>query len=228
MTAATTSDGISANAFEEAEGTGDWRIIGDGATTFVPTGSLADSSRFVAAIAALEGAAAHPPDIDIRPDGVTVRLLTYAADYYGMSERDVDSARRISTAARDLGLQPDPSMVSSLLVIPGTPSTIAEIVPFWQALLGFEPRTDSPEEDLVDPRARLPGFWFEHMNEPRGDGGGAIHIAIWLPFEQAEARVAAALAAGGRMVRDEHAPTWWTLADAAGNEADISTIKHRD
>jgi 4a-hydroxytetrahydrobiopterin dehydratase len=66
------------------------------------------------------------------------------------------------------------------------------------------------------------------MEEPRADGGGAIHFAVWLPYEQAEARVAAALAAGGRMVRDDFAPSWWTLADAAGNEADISTVKGRD
>jgi 4a-hydroxytetrahydrobiopterin dehydratase len=66
------------------------------------------------------------------------------------------------------------------------------------------------------------------MNEPRGDGGGAIHVAIWVPYEQAEARVKAALAAGGRLVRDEFAPSWWTLADAAGNEADIATAKGRE
>ena len=65
------------------------------------------------------------------------------------------------------------------------------------------------------------------MQEPRGDGGGAIHLAIWMPYEQAEARVAAALAAGGHLVRDV-APRWWTLADAAGNEIDISTVKGRD
>ncbi|HEX5014616.1 MAG TPA: VOC family protein [Candidatus Limnocylindrales bacterium] len=228
MTAKTTTDGISPNAFEDAGGTEDWRVIGDGGTTFVPTGSLAESARLVAAIADLEGIADHPPDVDIRADGVTVRLLTYADDYYGMSQRDVEAARQISAAARGLGLEPDPSVVHSLLVIPGTPTAISEIVPFWRALLGYEPRRDSPEEDLVDPGNRLPGFWFEHMNEARGDGGGAIHIAIWLPFEQAEARVQAALAAGGRMVRDEHAPNWWTLADAAGNEADISTVRHRD
>ena len=34
-------------------------------------------------------------------------------------------------------------------------------------------------------------------------------------------------AAGGRVVRD-NSPTWWTLADAAGNEADVATIKQRD
>jgi hypothetical protein len=30
------------------------------------------------------------------------------------------------------------------------------------------------------------------------------------------------------MVRDEFAPSWWTLADASGNEADIATTKGRD
>ncbi len=89
-------------------------------------------------------------------------------------------------------------------------------------------RSDSPDEDLVDPHNRGTGFWFERMHEPRPDGGGAIHIAIFVPYEQAEARIAAALAAGGRMVRDEFAPQWWTLADAAGNEADIATTKGRD
>ena len=61
------------------------------------------------------------------------------------------------------------------------------------------------------------------MDEPHPDGGGTIHVAIWVPYEQAEARIAAALAAAGRMVRDEFAPAWWTLTDAAGNEADIAT-----
>jgi 4a-hydroxytetrahydrobiopterin dehydratase len=53
-------------------------------------------------------------------------------------------------------------------------------------------------------------------------------VAVWLPPEEAEVRVAAALAAGGRMVRDEFAPSWWTLADAAGNEADVGSIAGRD
>ncbi|HXZ71105.1 MAG TPA: hypothetical protein VEH31_09605 [Streptosporangiaceae bacterium] len=47
------------------------------------------------------------------------------------------------------------------------------------------------------------------------------------PHEQAEARIAAALAADGRLVSDEHAPMWWTLADAEGNEADVATIMNR-
>ncbi len=221
------TDYISAREFQEAEGLEDWRVVGDGACAYFPTSSFAEGARLVQAISELPGVEDHPPDVDLRPDGVTVRLLTRSEDWYGMSKRDVELARQISAAARQLGLSADPAAVQSLLVIPGAPDT-AGVMPFWRAVLGYEPRADTPDEDLVDPRSRGPSFWFEPMREPRGDGGGAIHVAIWVPHEQAEARIAAALGAGGRMVRDEFAPAWWTLADPAGNEADIATAMSRD
>ena len=220
-------DGISPRRFHESKGVEEWRVIGDGACAYFRTGSFAASARLVQAISQLPDVEEHKPDVDLRHDGVTVRLITYTDDYYGVSQRDVEMARQISTVARRLGLSADPSAVQSLLVIPGATSTV-EVMPFWRAVLGYEPRPDSPEEDLVDPRSRGPSFWFERMHEPRADGGGAIHVAIWVPYEQAEARIAAALAAGGRMVRDQFAPSWWTLADAAGNEADIATTTGRD
>ena len=218
---------ITPQQFHEAEGVGDWRVVGDGACTFFRTSSFAEAARLVQAMSELPGLDAHHPDVDLRADGVTVRLITVTEDHYGMSMRDVELARQISGVARDLGLSGDRSAVQSVLVIPGAPNT-AEVMPFWRAVLGYEPRADTPDEDLVDPRGRGPSFWFEPMDEPRPDGGGAIHIAVWVPYEQAEARVAAALAAGGRMVRDTFAPAWWTLADAAGNEADIATTMGRD
>jgi 4a-hydroxytetrahydrobiopterin dehydratase len=121
----------------------------------------------------------------------------------------------------------DPSAIQTLLLVPGAPVG-AEIMPFWRAVLGYEPRADSPDEDLIDPHRRGLSLWFETMDQPRPDGGGAIHIGVWVPPDQAEARVAATLAAGGRLVRDEFAISWWTLADAAGNEADIATTLGRD
>lgn len=220
-------DGITAREFHAAEGTEDWRVVGDGAHAFFRTGSFTESGRLVNAISGLADVADHAPDVDIRRDGVTVRLLTVTDDYYGMSRRDVKLAGQISAVAREQGADADSSVVQSLLVIPGARVT-SDVMPFWRALLGYVPRGDSPDEDLVDPHDRGPAFWFEGMNEPRADGGGAIHIAVWLPYEQAGTRVEAALAAGGRMVRDQFAPAWWTLADAAGNEADIATVKHRD
>ena len=220
-------DGISPSQFHEAEGVEDWRVLGEGACAYFRSGSFATGAMLVQAISELAGLDDHHPDIDLRHDGVTVRLITITDDWCGMSTRDVELARQISAMARELGLSADPSAVQSLLVIPGAPIT-AEVMPFWRAVLGYEPRRDSPDEDLVDPRRRGPSFWFEPMDEPRPDGSGAIHVAIWVPHEQAEARIAAALAAGGRMVRDEFAPSWWTLADAAGNEADIATTIGRD
>ena len=97
------------------------------------------------------------------------------------------------------------------------------IMPFWQAVLGYRPRPDSPDEDLVDPRGRLAPFWFEEMDELRADGAGTIHFVVWVPWDEAEARVAAGVAAGGRIVRRNDEENFWTLADPAGNEVDVAT-----
>src|SRR5262245_60907179 len=218
---------ISPDRFHRAEGTEDWRVVGEGAVAYFRIGSFAEGVELVQDIGKLEGLDAHHPDIDLRHDGVTVRLITTNAEYMGMTTRDVDLARRISAVARGLGLTADPTAVQTVLIIPGAPDT-ALVMPFWQAMLGYEPRADTPDEDLVDPRSRGPAFWFEPMREPRADGGGSIHVAIFVPPEVAEARIAAALAAGGRIVRDDHAPAWWTLADPAGNEADIATTEARE
>lgn len=205
---------------------GDWRLLSDGANAFFRTRSLAESARFVEAVSRLDAVDDHPPDIDIRPEGVTVRTSTFDEEAGGTSRRDLDLAVRISEVARELGLRAEPSTLQSLLIVPGAPS-VAEVMPFWQAALGYEPRADSPDEDLVDPHRRGAPLWFERMDEPRADGGGAVHVAVWLPPEAAAERLDAALAAGGRMVRDEFAPSWWTLADAAGNEIDISSVDGR-
>lgn len=217
---------VSVKEFFASEGVEDWRLTSEGATAFFRTRSLADSARFVQALSGIRGLEEHRPGIDVRHDGVTVHFITYTEDYFGPSKRDVELAREVSAAARKLGLAADPSKVQSLLVIPGAPD-ITKVMPFWRAILSYEPRRDSPTEDLVDPRDRGPAFWFERMREPRADGGGTIHVSIWLPYEEAQRRIDAALAAGGRMVRDENAPSWWTLADAAGNEVCISTATGR-
>jgi 4a-hydroxytetrahydrobiopterin dehydratase len=49
---------------------------------------------------------------------LTVRLITYTDNYYGISQRDIELARQISAAVRKLGLPADPSAVQGVLVIP--------------------------------------------------------------------------------------------------------------
>jgi 4a-hydroxytetrahydrobiopterin dehydratase len=65
------------------------------------------------------------------------------------------------------------------------------------------------------------------MNAPRPQRN-RIHVDIAVPHDQAEPRIAAAIAAGGHLVSDEHAPEWWTLADAEGNEYDVATTMGRN
>jgi 4a-hydroxytetrahydrobiopterin dehydratase len=91
-------------------------------------------------------------------------------------------------------------------------------------VLGYE---EKGEDDLIDPRGRGPSIWFQPMDAPRPQRN-RIHVDVAVPHDQAEARVAAAIAAGGRLVTDEWAPAWWTLADAEGNEVDVATWRGRE
>jgi 4a-hydroxytetrahydrobiopterin dehydratase len=70
-------------------------------------------------------------------------------------------------------------------------------------------------------------FWFQQIDAPRPQRN-RIHIDVYVPHDHAEARLAAALAAGGLVVSDEDAPGWWTLADAEGNEVDLASGPDRD
>jgi 4a-hydroxytetrahydrobiopterin dehydratase len=216
---------ITARQFHQADGVKDWRVLGEGACTYFRTGSFAASARLVQAISELAGLDGHHPDVDLRQGDVTVRLITITRDYYGLSQHDLELARQISAAARELGVAADPSAVQTVQVTIDA-LVSAEVMPFWRAVLGYEYRSDSPEEDLIDPQGRGPAFWFQRMDAPRPQRN-RIHIDVWVPHDQAEARIAAALAAGGRLVSDEHAPTWCTLADAEGNEVDVATAMGR-
>ena len=199
----------------------DWRVVRDDASTHFRTGSFAAGVALVEAIGRLADAANHHPDVDLRSDGVTVRLRTHDVD--GLSERDVELARQISAAARELGVPVDLTGLQIVQVAIDA-LVIPDVLPFWRAVLGYE---EVDDEDLFDPHWQGPPFWFQQMDAPRPQRN-RIHIDVYVPHDQAEARVAAALAAGGHVVSDENAPGWWTLADAEGNEVDVAPWPDRD
>jgi 4a-hydroxytetrahydrobiopterin dehydratase len=219
------SEQITGRQFYESDGVEDWRVIGEGACAYFRTGSFAAGARLVHAISRLAGPEDQHLGVDLRYGGVTVRLNTIADGYYGMSKHHVELARRISAAARELGFPADPSAVQTVQV---TIDALVgpQVIPFWRAVLGYQDRGDGPA-DLIDPRGRGAPFWFQQMDAPRPQRN-RIHIDVWVPQDQAEARVASAIAAGGHLVTDEHAPAFWVLADAEGNEACVATIAGRD
>ncbi len=199
----------------------DWRVVRDAASTHFRTGSFAKGVALVDAIGKLADAANHHPDVDLRYRGVTVRLRTH--DEGGLTERDVALAGQITDAARELGVPVDLSGLQMIQVAIDA-LVIPDVLPFWRAVLGYQQEDD---EDVVDPDAQGPPFWFQQMDAPRPQRN-RIHIDLYVPHDQAEARVAAALAAGGHIVSDENAPEWWTLADAEGNEVDVAPWPDRD
>lgn len=203
--------------FHEADGIEDWRVLFEGACAYFKTGSFAAGVTLVQAIGRLADAANHHPDVDLRYSGVTVRLITHNVG--GLSERDVALAQQISAAARELNAIADPSAVQTVQISIDALVGPA-VMPFWRAVLGYK---EEGEEDLVDPRGRGPSFWFQEMGAPRQQRN-RIHIDVSVPHDQAQERVAEALAAGGHLVSDENAPDWWTLADAEGNEVDVATL----
>lgn len=215
------SDRITLRAFSEAEGVEDWRVVTAVACAYFRTGSFAKGVALVDAIGALADAADHHPDVDLRYRGVTVRLMSH--DVMGLSERDVALARQISAAARDLGVAADPSAVQIAQVAVDA-LVHTDVMPFWRAVLGYRQVGD---DNLVDPRSGGPSLWFQQMDAPRTQRN-RIHIDVFVPHDQAESRIAAAIDAGGHLVSDEHAPAWWTLADAEGNEVDVATWVGRD
>jgi 4a-hydroxytetrahydrobiopterin dehydratase len=145
--------------------------------------------------------------------GVTVSL----------GRRDAGLAQRISGVATRFGLEADPNAVQ---VINLTLDALAgeAVLPFWRAVLGYGQIGD---DYLFDPLRRGPGFGLQEMDVAR-TGRNRMHVDVAVPHDQAEARVAAAIAAGGRLVSDEHAPKWWVLADAEGNEACLATWVGRE
>jgi 4a-hydroxytetrahydrobiopterin dehydratase len=50
-----------------------------------------------------------------------------------------------------------------------------------------------------------------------------MHVDVSVAREEAEARLAAAVAAGGRVVDDSEAPASWILADRSGNKVCIAS-----
>src|SRR6266542_2571569 len=137
------TDSISPKQFHETEGVAEWRLTSQGATAFFRTPAFAESARLVQAISELQGVEDHRPGVDVRHDGVTVHMITYTDNYFGPSQQDIELARQVSAAARKLGLAADPSAIQSLLIIPGA-TNIAQVIPFWRSVLGYEPRRDSP------------------------------------------------------------------------------------
>ena len=213
---------ISPEQFAALDGLGDWRVLLRGIhATYRVGGSFAGAADLAATIARLADEADHHPDLDLRyPDVVHVAVTTHDAG--GLTQRDVDLARAITAAAAEAGAIAEPTRAHVTEIAIDTMDA-ARIRPFWAAVLGY---VDDGGGNLVDPRRLGPPLWFQQMDEPRTDRD-RFHLDVTVAHDAADERVAAAIAAGGTLVTDRYARSWWVLADADGNEACVCTWQDR-
>jgi 4a-hydroxytetrahydrobiopterin dehydratase len=221
-------DYVKVSSSEAQAALADWRVLFRGVETTFKAASFEGAAAFVEQIAAAAEAADHHPDVDVRyPDLVHVSLITHATR--GLTTRDIELAKTISglAAAADISVHPHQASTVEVAI---DAIDIDAVRPFWKALLGYEdepPATPGGQViALVDPHRIGPPFWFQQMDEPRPQRN-RFHIDVTVPHDVADERMAAAIAAGGRLLTDEYAKAFWVLADAEGNEACICTWQDR-
>jgi 4a-hydroxytetrahydrobiopterin dehydratase len=202
----------------EAAGLTDWRQLFEALRTRFKTGGFNQGLELVTRIAELADEADHHPDVDLRYPHVNVAIVSH--DVFAVTARDIDLARAISAAAAELGIEADP-MANAVVEIALDTWDHTEIKPFWAAVLGL---VDSPETDraVYDPSGSQPTLWFQRTT-PHAEPRQRFHLDIRVPPEVADARIAAALAAGGVLVSDAQAPRFTVLADAQGNKVCVTT-----
>jgi pterin-4a-carbinolamine dehydratase len=203
---------ITAKMFHDADGVTEWRVLYSGATAHWRTASLVDGTRFAAGVSAAAREVGRDPHIDIRPRDVVV---TTRRDDGMLDTRDVALAQRVSSLAREAGLEADPSTLQAMQIFVAHAPGV-DVRPFFEAAFGYD---DVGETDAADPNGRGIPLAFNPIDRV---GRGRTHIDVSVPADQAEARVQAAVAAGGRLVDDSHAPWWWTLASPDNHGVDIA------
>jgi 4a-hydroxytetrahydrobiopterin dehydratase len=198
--------------FLAADGVDDWVVLHGGATAVFKVGSIGEAARLAAAVAEIDGFEGSGALLTIVDASLTVRLTRGPLQ---LEARHVDLARAVSEVASAHGAAADRASVQEVqLAIASKPDAVD--VGFWRAVLGYGPLGDDAG---VDPLGHGSTVWMQELDEAK-PLRHAMHVDVSVARDHVEGRLAAALAAGGRVVweSEEH----WTLADRAGNRVCIT------
>ncbi|GIF75034.1 VOC family protein [Asanoa siamensis] len=210
-----------------------WRFVLGTLCTSVRVGSLSRAAALAGQVVAACGDDADGHlGLDLRAGRLSLSLQTL--DRAAVTARDADLAARISIAVEAAGFRTDPEVGAAgarsvqLLEIAIDALDIPAVRPFWKTVLGYTDEPGAgPTDAVVDPAGQGPAIWFQQMDAPRPQRN-RIHLDISVPHDEAPTRIAATLAAGGRLVSADSAPAFWVLADPEDNEACITTWQGRD
>ncbi|HEX2141100.1 MAG TPA: VOC family protein [Candidatus Limnocylindria bacterium] len=200
--------------FLAADGVEDWVVLHGGAVAVFRVKSFSEAARLAEAIAQVPGLEGSATLLTVASDHLAVRLTR---DMWGLEQRHVELARAVSAVIRERGAVADRRAVQEVqLAVAAKPDALD--LGFWRAVLGYAPMAD---DNAVDPLGHGSTVWMQDLN-PDKPLRHAMHVDVSVAREHIEARLAAALAAGGRIVDDSSAPASWILSDRAGNRVCIA------
>ena len=168
---------ISAADFSAAEGVDDWRVLWWQAFALFRTKSFVTGLALVNEIGRLAEEANHHPDDNLRYGELEIRLSTH--DTMSLTDADLDLARKISAAARSLGVEADPGAIRTWEFALDALDVDA-VRRFWAAVLGYRLVGDT---DIADPIGLYPPVYVQQMDTMR-EGRNRIHIDLAVPHEE--------------------------------------------
>lgn len=202
-------------AFLAADGVQDWVVLHGGPVAAFRVGSLAEATSLAMAVAEVDGLTEPHVALTATSRWLTVRLTR---ELFAIEERHIAIARAVSAVAAAHGSRADRSAVQEVqFAVAAKPEEID--LPFWRTVLGYD---DLAPDNGLDPLGHSSTVWMQDLN-PEKPLRHAMHIDVSVAREQAEARLAAAVAAGGRVVDDSSATGGWILSDRAGNKVCIAS-----
>jgi 4a-hydroxytetrahydrobiopterin dehydratase len=199
--------------FLVAECVDDWVVLHGGATAVFRVGSLGEAARLAEAVAKVPGLEGAGALLTLANGSLTVRL---SRDLWQLEPRHVELARAVSAVAQAHGAAADRAAVQEVQLAIAAKGDAID-VGFWRAVLGYVPMA---EDNAIDPLGHGSTVWMQELDAAK-PLRHAMHVDVSVAREHAAARLKAALAAGGRIVDESHAPWHWTLADRAGNRVCI-------
>ncbi|HSO70158.1 MAG TPA: VOC family protein [Arachnia sp.] len=198
-----------------------WRYLLGRMHLTVDAGSFPSALAFVNDVGRIAEEHNHHPEIDLRYSRVHLAVASHDAG--GITERDVAFGSAVADLVAARGLEPVTSNLAEFEIAIDA-LDIPAVLPFWRAVTGY---ADDGPEALADPLLIGPPIWFQQMDEPRPQRN-RIHIDLTLPHDEVRTRLDRALAAGGTLLSDAAAPSFWVLSDPEGNEVCLCTWQGRD
>lgn len=203
----------------EAVGTADWQAVFSAMACYRIT-SPDQQHDLAAAAATLADEVGFPLLVDLRPGLVILDSGKdqYDVDAHGLEFDFTDLAANIQTAARELRATVDPGLPRFAQLFLDA-ADVAAVRAFWVAALGYTHDRRAGLSDIHDPRRLNPVLVFQELDASdaeRRRQRNRIHVELAVPPELAHTRLAAIVAAGGRLL--DESEDRWRVADPEGNE----------